>query len=135
MCGQDIDVKLVGANVRKLRSHGTKTFIPERHRMDDPVGFRRRGQMLLSFARQFKSETQYTVHAAPCEYGLLHGHLVFGAFIETSANVRIFAFVVFANDREINLTRFPLLQGRLDSLEEAHRPKIYILPESTPDGD
>ena len=43
--------------------------------------------MLSPFAGQFKSETQHAIHAATREDGLLHGHFVFGAFIEASANV------------------------------------------------
>src|SRR5438876_4378770 len=45
---QYIDVVLIRADIRIIRRHLTETFIPERHGMDDPIGFCSRGQMLLS---------------------------------------------------------------------------------------
>src|SRR6202171_4187699 len=91
--------------------------------------------MLVSLARQLESEAQNAIHAPPREYGLLDSHLVIGAFIEASANVRVFPLIVLANDGEIDLTRLPVLQGRVDSVEKAYRAKIDVLPESAPDGN
>src|SRR3984893_4702775 len=91
--------------------------------------------MLSSFASQFESETQHAVHAAPSENSLLHGDLVVGAFVEPSANVRVFPLIVLANDGEIDLTGLPVLQGRFDSVEQTHGTKIDVLPEGSPDGN
>ena len=96
---QNIDVILIRPHVRKfLRPSSRKHLIPERHGMNDPVRFRGRGQMLLSLPRQFKRIAQNPVHAAPRKDALLHRHLFIGAFINPPADIRILAFVVFADD-------------------------------------
>src|SRR5580692_3458857 len=89
--------------------------------------------MLLSFASQFKGETQDTIDAAPREHGLLDGHLVVGALVEASADIRVFAFIVFANDSEVDFTGLPMFQRRFDPIEKAHGAKIDVLPERAPD--
>ena len=87
MGGQDIDMILVRADVGILCSHGLKTFIPEGHRVDDAVRFRRGSKMLVSLACQFKRVAHHAVHSAPSEDGLLDGHLLVGSFIEAPADI------------------------------------------------
>src|ERR1700716_1503996 len=91
--------------------------------------------MLSSFASQFESETQHAIHTASREYGLLYRDLVVGAFVEPSADVRVFPLIVLANNGEIDLTGLPVLQWRFDPVEQPHGTKIDVLPESSPDGN
>src|ERR1700722_13684732 len=85
--------------------------------------------MLFSFASQFECEAHHPIHASAREDGLLNGHLVFGAFIQAAADAGIFALIVFANDGEINLAWFPILERRFYAFEKPHRTKIGVLPE------
>src|SRR5258708_32310327 len=71
--------------------------------------------------------------AAARETCLLRGHLGFSALINPSADIRIFAFVVLANDREINFAGLPVLQGGIDALEQTHATQIGVLPKSSAD--
>src|SRR6266566_3960131 len=57
MGGQNIDVILICTDFRVVRRHCVKTFIPERHGMDDSIGFGGRGKVLLSAASQIEGET------------------------------------------------------------------------------
>ena len=84
---EDVDVILVRANVGVLCPEGMKAIVQKGHGMNDAVGFGGGGQMLLSFASQFESETEHAIYAAPREHRLLDGYLVFGAFIEASAYI------------------------------------------------
>src|SRR6266702_1276198 len=84
---QDIDVVLIRADIRIIRSHLVETFIPERHGMDDPIGFCSRGQMLLSGAGQIEGESQDSVYSTSGENCLLNGHFLIRPLVETAANV------------------------------------------------
>src|SRR5215469_10666338 len=108
--GQNINMKLVRAHLWILSSHSAKTLIPERHGMDDAVGFCRGSQMLASLARQFKSVAQHTIHATAREDGLLHRHFLFRSFIKPAADIGVFSFVIFADDAEFDLARLPMLE-------------------------
>src|SRR5260370_32407446 len=96
--GKNINVKLVGADVGIFCRHCMKALIPKRHGMNDAVGLGCGSEMAVSLACQFKCETQNAIHASTREYGLLHSHFIFSAFIEAPTNVRVFAFIVLAND-------------------------------------
>src|SRR5260370_33567676 len=132
--GEDIDMILVRADIRILCSYGMKAFVPERHGVNDPVGFCGGGEMLVSLAGQVERVAHHAVHSTQSEDGLLDGHLVVGSFIETPTDIRIFPFVVFPDDAEINLTRLPIFQRRLNPFKKVHRPQIDVLPERAPDG-
>src|SRR5690242_1393057 len=135
VCRQNVDVILIGANVGIAGAHRAKTFVPKRHGVDDAVGLGGRSQMFISLARQGKSVAQNAVDAAPRENGLLHGGLFVGAFVDAAANVGILAFVVLANDGEVDLSRLPVFQGTLDAFQQANRPQIHVLLESAADGN
>src|ERR1700737_790168 len=135
MRGENVDMKLIGANVRIFARERTEAIVPKRHGVNDAVRFGSGRKMFFTLAGQFERETQHAVHAAAREYRLLNGHLIFSAFIQTPANVGIFPFVVFANDGEIDLAWFPIFQRRFDAFEKAHRTKIRILAERAADGD
>src|SRR5207245_6668657 len=66
---------------------------------------------------------------------LLDSHLFIRSFVETAADIRIFAFVIFPDDAEINLARLPILQRSLDSLEKTHGAQVHVLAHPAPDGD
>src|SRR5438105_5035745 len=78
---------LIRADIRIIRRHLTETFIPERHGMDDPIGFCSRGQMLLSAVGQLEGESQDAVYSTSSEDCLLNGHFVIRPLIETATNV------------------------------------------------
>jgi hypothetical protein len=78
--------------------------------------------VLVSFARQFERESQYTIYAAPGEDRLLHDGLVFRPLVDAAADIRIFPFVVLSHDYEIDLTGLPILQRTLDAIEKPNRP-------------
>src|SRR5215475_11189524 len=50
--GEDINVELVGANVWIFFGYLVKAFIPERHGVNDAVGLRGGGEMLLALPRE-----------------------------------------------------------------------------------
>jgi hypothetical protein len=77
----------------------------------------------------------YTVYVAAVENRLLNGHLVVRSLVKTAADIRILAFVVLADDAEINLARLPLLQRAFDAFKQAHRPQVYILTETPANRD
>ena len=87
--------------------------------------------MFVSFARQLESESQHAIYPTPRENRLLNGHLIVGPLVETSADVRILAFVIFPHDAEIDLPRFPILKRSFNAFKKAHRAQVYVLPEST----
>src|SRR6266849_3192544 len=91
--------------------------------------------MFLSLAGQFKCESQHAVDSAARKNRLLDGHLFIRSFVETAADVRILTFVIFPDDAEINLARFPILQRSLNSLEKTHGAQIHVLAEPAPDGN
>src|SRR5690242_13278209 len=87
MGSQDVNVILIRANIGIIRCHLMETLIPERHGVDDPVGFCSRGQMLLSSAGQIEGESQDAVYSTSGENCLLNGHFLVRPLIETPANV------------------------------------------------
>src|SRR3989442_11476506 len=91
--------------------------------------------MFLSLAGQFKCESQHAVDPAARKNSLLDSHLFIRSFVETAADIRIFAFVIFPDDAEINLARLPILQRSLDSLEKTHGAQVHVLAHPAPDGD
>src|SRR5207249_8301449 len=117
---QYIDVVLIRADIRIIRRHLTETFIPERHGMDDPIGFCSRGQMLLFGAGQIEGESQDAVYSTSGENCLLNGHFLIRPLIETAANVGILAFVVLANNAKINLSGLPILEWSFNPFKKAH---------------
>src|ERR1700756_1398971 len=89
--------------------------------------------MLFPFACQFEGEAKYAIDAAPRKDRLLHRHFVLCSFIKAAANIGVLAFVIFANDGEIDLARLPIFQRRFDSCEKPHGTKIHVLAECTAD--
>src|SRR5579862_8070962 len=97
MRGQNINVELIGTDVRKFLGDGGKSFVPERHGVNDAVRFRGGSHVRFSRARQIKRVAQDSVQTALREDGLLQSHLVVGAAENSAADVGVFAFIVFAN--------------------------------------
>src|SRR5215467_11878175 len=84
---EDVDVILIRANIWVICRHLMETFIPERHGVDDPVGFCGRGQMPLSGAGQIEGESHDSLYSTSGENCLLNGHFLIRSLIETAANV------------------------------------------------
>ena len=131
--GQNVDVILIRTDVGIVRRDFVEAFVPERHGEYNAVGFCGGGEVLLPFARELEGKAHDALHTSPGEDGLLHGHFVGGSFIEAPADIGILAFVVFPHDGEVNLTRLPVFQRRINALEEAHRAQVDVLPKPAAD--
>ena len=58
MGGQDVDVVLLGGDVGIVLRHGAEPLVPERHGVDDAVGFGGRGQLRFAArARQLEGDS------------------------------------------------------------------------------
>ena len=135
MRGQDIDVVLVGPDIGIVARDGSKPLIPERHRVDDAVRLGRRGDVLLAGAGELEGVAHDAVAAAAGEDRLLHRHLEFGAGIKPAADFRILAFVVFADDIEVDIARSAVAQRRLDAGQQPHGAEVDVLVEAASQGD
>ena len=131
--GQDVYMELVRADVRILRGHRTETSVPEWHGMDDAVRFRCRCQMPVSLAGQFESVAHNAIDATTRENSLLHRDFVIGSFVKAAADVGVFAFVVFTDDAEFNLTGLPVFERALNSFKQPYWPQIDVLKEAATD--
>ena len=112
-----------------------EALVPVRHRVDDAVRFGRRGDVLLAGPRQLEGIAHDPVAAAAGEHRLLHRHLVFGALVEPAADRGIFALVVLAHDVEIDVAGRAVLQRRVDTGQQPHRPQVDVLLEAAADRD
>src|SRR5215471_19459473 len=83
--------------------------------------------MLLSGTRQIERETKYAVDSRSGENGLLNDCFLFCSFVDSAANIGIFPFIVFADDREIDVGGFPVLKWRLDTFQQSDRPQVDVL--------
>src|SRR5262249_26000550 len=79
-----------------------------------------------------KCEFEDTIDTASTKRALLHDHLVLGAVVHPAADGRILAFVVLANNPEIDIARFAIAQRRLNSGHQAYGAQVHILAELTP---
>src|ERR1700737_3823993 len=81
----------------------------------------------FAFGRNFKGIPQNAIEAPPSENGLLCREFKLGALIKPAANARIFAFIVFANNDEIDVAHSAIAEWRLDSWHKPSRSNIRIL--------
>ena len=104
MRGQDVDVELVGADVRVIRLHRREALVPERHGVDDAVRLGRGGDVLLRpLARQLEGVAHDAVGAAAGEDRFLHRGFVLGAAEHAPADLGILALDVLAHDEEVDV--------------------------------
>ena len=89
----------------------------------------------LTRARQFERVFHDAIDAAPREDRLLHADFVFRAAIEPAADRRIFAFVIFAHDPEIDVTGFASRQRRRNAGHQPHRAHVGVELEFAADGN
>ena len=61
---------------------------------------------------ELKRETQDSINSAPGEYTLLRDDFVLGALVNAPADRGVLAFIIFANDQEIDVTSFTVSQRR-----------------------
>src|ERR1700730_4873155 len=130
---KNINVILVDAHVRVFSRHLPKTFVPEGHRVYDPVGLGSRRQMLAPLSRKLKRIAQNPANTTTRKTCFLDGNFIFCPFIKPSADIRILPLIVFTNYTEIDVARFPILQGSFYAREEVHRAKIHILVKAPSD--
>src|SRR5580704_11663020 len=135
MGSENIDVVLIGAYVLIFLGQRLKSFMPEGHRVDDPIGFGGGGQVALAGPGQLKSKAHHAIDSAFGENSLLNGHLVGRAFIQSAADIGILAFVIFADNAKVDFSGFPFLKRAFHPFEQSHRPQVYVLPKSAANGN
>jgi hypothetical protein len=126
-CAQNIDVVLINPDIGVSGRHGFKTFIPERHRMENAIGFGCGSQVSgRPRLRQLKCILEYPVYPFAGKHAFLKGRFGIGAFIYPTADFGIFPFIVFADNHQVDLSDLPFYRG-LDTGKKAHRPQGYVL--------
>ena len=129
-------MELVSLNIWIVGGHSGETFVPVGHRMDDAVGLGRRGHFLCRAGlRQFECVAHDPVAARAGKDRLLDRHFGIGAFIHPPADLRIFAFDVFAHDHHVDVFGSTPRQRRGDAGQQARRAQINVLKEFAPDRD
>src|SRR5690242_10794284 len=91
--------------------------------------------MLVSLARQFEGVAQHAIDPTPRKNRLLHRHFLIRSLVKAAADVRVFSFVVFADDTKVNLTGLPVLEWRLDSFKEPYWAEVHVLAEAAAQGN
>src|ERR1700751_271547 len=102
MCGENINVELVGVDIREFGADGGEAFVPKGHRVDDAVGFRSRSDVLAARARELEGVTQDAVAAVARENRFLQRKFFAGAMENATAHFGVFAFRILADDAEID---------------------------------
>ena len=106
MRGKNVDMELVGADVRIIRLHRREALVPERHGVHDAVRLGGGGDVLLRpLAGELEGIAHHPVGAAPGEDRFLHRGFVLGAAEHAPADLGIFAFDIFAHDEEVDVVR------------------------------
>ena len=97
--------------------------------MKDTIGFRGRREVPpRASVRQLIGVVNDPVDAATSENRFLDDDLVVGPFIDASANPRVFALIVLADDQKIDLLRFSVGQRRADARQQPDGPQVDVLP-------
>ncbi len=91
--------------------------------------------LLLPALRQFKGIAQNPIHAPARKDSFLDDNLAFGSLVKPSADLRIFAFVIFPHDVKIDIFSQAVGQRRADAGQQAHRTQIDILLKMSANGD
>src|SRR2546421_9658080 len=132
---KNIDMKLICPDIRELRSDLCKALVPKWHGKDNSIGLGRRGDVLLPGLGQREGKTNHSIASTLCKNRLLHGQFLFTSGIQPASDLRILAFVVFANNTEIDLAGPKVLDGRLNTLKKSCRPQVHILLKAPPNRD
>ena len=131
--GQRVDVLAVHPHVRVAGRPFGDHLVPERHRVHDPVGLRRRRDVAPPGPRQLEGEVRDPAHPDPGEHRLLDRHLVGEAAVDPAADLAVLALDVLPHDHEVDVGRRP--QRALDAVEHLDRAEVDVLPERPPDRD
>src|ERR1700733_10596131 len=123
MRAENVNVKLVGANLRIVLRHGRKSFIPEGHGIDNSVRLRRRGNMPSASFCQLERVAHDAVAPAPGKDRLLNRKFIHRAPVEAAANFRVLAFGILPYDIKIDLARLEVLYRSFHAGKESHRTK------------
>ena len=83
--------------------------------------------------RQIKGITHDPLAASFGEYVFLHAHFEVSAFIHTSTDIGVFAFVVFADDIHINVTSLIAVHRQGNAGKQANRAQVDVLLKLAPD--
>src|SRR5271166_802802 len=127
---QNINMKLVCLYEGIFSADHLKSLIPERHGDRDPVRFGHRSHLLFCpFRGGLEGVPQNPVDSTAREHGLLGRKLEFGPFKHSSADRRVFPFVILPNNDEIDVAILPVPQWGLDSRHQLDRTNTGILLE------
>jgi len=85
--------------------------------------------------RQLESIAQNAIRTVAREHRHLRSKLMVGARVHPPADLRIFAFDIFADDPHINIAGAFVTQRRRNAGQEPHRAQVHILIELAPDRD
>src|SRR5918993_5623431 len=130
---EGVYVILAGLDVRVLAGHFVEDLVPERHRVDDAVGLRRRGHAALAAFSQRESELYGPAHAPAGEDRLLNGDLVRGTTVQPAADLRVLSLVVLAYHDEVYVLGSYLRERTPYAFKELHGPQVDVLLEGAPD--
>ena len=135
--GQDVDVVLVGADVRDSCA---------------PIALKRSSQygiviempfdlvadvrcFALRVARELERVAQDAVDALAREDGLLEHDLALGALEHAPADRRVLALGVLAHDDEVDVAGLAVGERRRDARHQPARPQVDVLVEAAPELD
>src|SRR5215831_7384876 len=129
MRAQDVNQELVGLHIRILLGDHHKSLVPKRHGEDDAVRLSGRRNVLLSAAREFKSIFHNAIATATREDIFLDCHLEIAVLVQAATNLRVFAFIVLANDDEVDLARPPIAERSCHAVKKSEGANVYVLLE------
>ena len=134
--GQDVDVELVGLDVRVLLGDRREALVPIGHGDRDAVRLGG-GDDLAALARH--GEIEGVAHDALAallgEDGGLDRPFELGALVHAPADRGILALVVLAHDEVVDVAGLAVGERRLEAVEEAHGAQIDVLLEAAADRD
>ena len=105
--GERVDEHLLGTRAPGARDVAARTLVPERHRVDDPVGLRGADQMRPRAAARPARRRSATTRSVPrrVKIELLDRQLVVGAAVQSGRRLGVLALGVLAHDDEVDVRR------------------------------
>src|SRR5208283_1771595 len=91
--------------------------------------------MVLAGSRQIESVAHDAIAPAPGKHCFLKRHLGICIEVETPAYFRVFALIVFTDNAEIDFSRREPFHWRMNTAQQPHWTKVYILLKRSADRD
>ena len=108
-------------------------FVPERHRVDDPVGLRRGDESPLTLLRELGRVRGHPLDTRPGEDRLLDGHLFRLPAIHPPADLGVLPLDVLTDDDEVEPV--DARERRAHSRQEPDGSQVHVLLELPADRD